>query len=143
MAGITNEYSNVLLEYFNGGSVTYNSNHMFAGLLLQSGSIQTFNSSSSSGVGVSGGVGAESFEELPSGNGYSQIELSFNSASNGSIVSTGQVTFGPATDDWGEIRGVGIYTATGTLAWFSHFNTPVTIISGDTLSVGPFTLALD
>jgi len=133
MAGITNAYSNVLLNYLTGVG-EYSHNIMLAGLLFKSGDVE----------GVS--VGTTSLGELPAGDGYDREELAagnWGSASGGSITRSSSVTFGAATADWGTVDGVGIYTAAGVLAWFAYFDEPVTVANGDTLVVGPFTLALD
>ena len=133
MAGITSDLANELLEHAMGVS-EYTPGMIYAGLLRQTGDV--------SGSEL---IGTTALGEL-SGNGYSRDLLTWGSVSTGpdgrAVIVSDTATF-TATGTWEPVDGVGLYDDGGKLCWFSYFDSPSTLVNGDTLTVGPFTLRLD
>ena len=84
--------------------------------------------------------------ELSAG-GYSRQQVTFNAASNGAASNSADVTFGPATEDWGSIGGWALYDAAtgGNALYHGAFETAKTVGVDDELVVkaGELQISLD
>lgn len=133
MAGITNDLANDLLEHAMGVS-EYAPGMLYAGLLRKTGDV--------SGFAL---IGTTALGEL-SGNGYSRYLLTWGSVSTGgdgrATIVSDSATF-TATGTWEPVDGVGLFDDAGQLCWFAYFDSPSSLVNGDTLTAGPFTLRLD
>jgi len=73
-----------------------------------------------------------------SGNGYARVAATFSAASGGSITTSGNVTFNPASGgDWGTITHIAILdnSASGNVLFYGTLTTSKTIQDGDTFQI--------
>lgn len=73
-----------------------------------------------------------------SGNGYARKAATFSAASGGSITTSGNITFDPASGgDWGTITHIAILDAAsaGNVLFYGALTTSKTIEDGDTFQI--------
>lgn len=73
-----------------------------------------------------------------SGNGYTRKAATFSAASGGSITTSGNITFDPASGgDWGTITHIAILDAltAGNVLFYGALTTSKTIEDGDTFQI--------
>lgn len=71
-----------------------------------------------------------------SGNGYARQEITFGSASNGSIIATANVTFTASGANWDNAVSSGIYdNLTGGNMLFFYNIVPKTVLDGTSIEV--------
>lgn len=134
MSGNLTDFSeNKLLEHITGKTAYAKPTNTYLGLFLV--------------VPADDGTGGT---EVASSGGYARVQISWGSASAGSIANNANIRFpsaNNATSNWGTILGVGIWDTltVGNLLWYGSLASSVTINSGDnwTLTTGAVTLSLD
>lgn len=89
--------------------------------------------------------------EVVAGNGYARQQITWGTASNGSISNSAEIRFptspSNATAAWGTIVAVGIFdtSSAGNLLWYGNLSASVTVGNGDAFKIaaGGLTLSLD
>lgn len=78
-------------------------------------------------------------EVTTSGSAYARKAISFGTVTNGSVPSSGNVTFDAATANWGTITHVavmdGATAGAGNVLFYGSLDTAKTIESGDTFQI--------
>lgn len=128
MAGITNTIENKLLDHLTGDVPYVRPATTYLALYT------TAPTDSTPGAEVTGG-------------GYDRQEIVWDLAAAGEKTNSGEIDFGTASEDWGEIVAFGVLdnSISGTLIWYGNLTSSKTILAADTFAVedGALKLTLD